>query len=152
MLQPCRWQLRKSSIGHGWQLHWSWLQLDRCCRQVPFHREQRRFWYQLVSIGGGFSERILSKLSKDSPEYNNKSGNVGLGSKPFVAPGHDESDDSLETNAKSEGIPRTDPVTHKGTEGGTGNIENIDHGSPAKALPQWGVGAENDVNPLGRVD
>jgi hypothetical protein len=75
----------------------------------------------------------------DLPKYDNKGRHVLWGRKPLVASGHNESYDSLEAHSEGKGVAGTNPITHEGSKCGTGDVETVDHGGPAKAFPQRGM-------------
>ena len=58
----------------------------------------------------------------------------------------------METDPKGQGVAGADPVTRKGSQNGAGDVERVSHGSPSEALPQGIVIAQDDCDPLGRVD
>lgn len=49
-------------------------------------------------------------------------------------------------------MPRSDPVAEKGPADGAGEVEDVDDGVPAEALPEGGVIAEDKGDPLRGVD
>ena len=65
---------------------------------------------------------------------------------------HDEADDTLEEDTDREGVAGADPVAEEGTADGTGEIEDIDEGVPAKGFPERGAFAEDNREPGRRID
>lgn len=58
----------------------------------------------------------------------------------------------MEEHPDRQGVPRSDPVAKKGPTNGAGEVEDVDDGVPAEALPEGGVIAENKGDPLRGVD
>jgi hypothetical protein len=93
-----------------------------------------------------------SGWGSDSPINNHKSSNILGRIQVLVAPGHDEPNDTLETNSDGECFARTQPVTGECTGDRSGDVEQIDDRVPAKALPQRIAVAEQDGDPGRGVD
>jgi hypothetical protein len=91
-------------------------------------------------------------LDLNSPENNDKGGDVFWCCELLVCSSHDESNDTLQEHAPGEGLLRTVDIAQKGTGKGPGQVEGVSENRPGKALPQRGGVANDDGKPFGRED
>lgn len=93
----------------------------------------------------------LAEREEDTVD-DGKSTNVLRQCQSGIAAGHDEADNGLQSNAEGESVTRTETVTDGRTDHGSGNVEQVDDGVPAKDCRQGSFTAVDIVQHWRRVD
>ena len=112
---------------------------DRCYRLGRLRLRRGRCFHVSISrrnvfVGKGRgSARLKERIN--APIYDHEAGNIRRLIQDTVQARHEEADATLQKDEDIQSAPRTDPVADVCAGYGAGEVEGVDQGAPAEALP-----------------